>query len=74
MSVEIASKPRAFRVIYGKPEIVEEEVNRLSDEYTVLQYHFFVIKDELVMCAPMIATSEIRKAQLAQARMLPGRQ
>jgi hypothetical protein len=74
MSVEITAKPRVLRVLHGKPELVEEEVNRLTEDYTVLQYHFFVIHDELVMAALLIATSEIRKAQLAQARMLPGRQ
>ncbi len=64
MSIEIQVKPPALVVLKGTTEVVTAEVNRLGDEYVVLTFNYFVIKDEIVMLATLVAASELRKAQL----------
>lgn len=69
MAIEISAVPPALRLIHGKPELVEAQVNALLEDYTALSYSFMVVGAELHAAAILVHSREIRKAQLAAARM-----
>ncbi len=73
MTIEGGKQAPSFRAIYGKPEVVEHQVNQLMEEYTVLSYNWAVVKDELILSALLVHNRLILRLQLAQTRMGGGR-
>ena len=55
---------RGFRIVYGKPEVVEAEIERLKDSYVVTSVFFYVVADYLEVAVNLVHQREIRKAQL----------
>jgi hypothetical protein len=70
MNGEITNTSRAIRIITGKPEVVEAEINAIIDEYTPQSFTYSVVKDELLVSAILVNKSEARKAHLATIRNL----
>jgi len=64
---ELAGPP--VLIVTGTAAATQANVNRLVKEYVVTQWFFAVVKDEVHVTAIMLSQAEIRKAQLAQARM-----
>lgn len=62
---------RGFRIVYGKPEVVEAELERLKDSYVVASVFFYVVSDHLEVACNLVHQREIRKAQLG-AMAAPG--
>ncbi len=58
---------RNCKVISGTPAVVDREVNRLWNDYTVISWNWAVVKDELTLSCICISNREIRKAQIANA-------
>lgn len=56
---------RGLRIVYGKPEVVEAEIERLSDVYIVTSMYYYVVDNHLEVAANLIHQREMRKAQLA---------
>lgn len=59
----------ALRIVYGRPEVVEAELNRLSDSYACTNLFYYVVETRLEVAATLISMKEIRKAQFAQAAL-----
>lgn len=73
MSTDVLeSADRATRIIYGKPEVVESELNRLGDTYTCTSLFYYVVGDHLEVAATLIHMREIKKAQFMAGAMQPG--
>lgn len=56
---------RGLRILYGKPEVVEAEIERLSDVYIVTSMYYYVVDNTLQVAANLIHQREITKARLA---------
>jgi hypothetical protein len=65
----LEQKERGCRFVYGRPEMVESEIARVADDYVCTNLFFYVVKDQLEVCATLIAMREIRKQQFAMAAM-----
>ena len=74
MSVDVGIPDPPMRILTGPCRVVEAEVNRMAQSYVVTQWAFAVVNNEFHVTAIMLSQSEIRKAQLAGARMMPQRQ
>lgn len=62
---------RGFRIVYGKPEVVEAKIERLKDSYAVTSVFFYVVGEHLGVACNLVHQREIRKAQLG-AMAAPG--
>ena len=62
---------RGFRIVYGKPEVVEAEIERLKDSYVATGVFFYVVADHPEVAITLVHEREIRKAQLG-AMAAPG--
>jgi hypothetical protein len=71
MSLDAGIPDPPVRIISGRFDVTEAQVNRMAKDYVVAQWYFSVVKDEVHVTAILLSQGEIRKAQLAQARM-PG--
>jgi hypothetical protein len=65
MDAEI--KPRRLRIISGTTAEVEEQLNRLLDQYTMTQQAFAVVDNQLVMTVVLIHESVLRMHAIAAA-------
>lgn len=63
------SVERTTRFIYGRPEVVEAEIARVTDTYACTNLFFYVVESHLEVCATLIHMREIRKAQFMQSQM-----
>lgn len=68
--MEIEHKPRRLRIITGPVEVIEEQLNLLIDDYSVLVWHFAAVGERMHSTVVLLSVSEIRKMQLAQAPMM----
>ena len=59
----------ATRIVYGRPEVVETQLNRVGDTYACTGLFYYVVDNHLEVAATLIHTREIRKAQLAGLQM-----
>ena len=62
----------SLRILSGSPEMVEHEANLLLKNYAAIMWNFSVVRDELVITVILVHERELRKAQLAQMRSVPG--
>ena len=62
----------ATRIIYGRPEVVESQLNEIGDTYACTGLFYYVVSDHLEVAATLIHTREIRKAQFMAGGMPPG--
>ena len=69
MSVDVGIPDPPVRIISGRFDVTEAQVNRMAKDYVVTQWYFSVVKEEVHVTAIMLSQGEIRKAQLANARM-----
>jgi hypothetical protein len=60
-----------LRILYGRPEVVEAEIERLKDSYVVTSVFFYVVENHLEVACNLVHQREMRKAQLGAMRM-PG--
>jgi len=74
MSIDAGIPDPPVRIVSGRFDVVEAQVNRMAQSYVVTQWAFAVVNNEFHVTAIMLSQSEIRKAQLAGARMMPQRQ
>lgn len=58
------------RFVYGRPEVVEAELERVRDSYVCTNLFFYVVKDQLEVAATLLHQKEVRKSQLANAALL----
>ena len=73
MADVLESAERACRFIYGRPEMVEAEIARVTDIYAATNVFFYVVDNHLEVCVTLIHIKEIRKAQFMQAQMPIGK-
>ena len=64
MDAEI--KLRRLRIVSGTTEVVEQQLNRLLDEYTMTSQSFAVVNNQVIMTCVLIHASVLRMMQLAQ--------
>lgn len=69
MSDVLESDERTTRLIYGRPEVVEAELARVTDTYACANLFFYVVEGHLEVCATLIHMREIRKAQFLHPQM-----
>lgn len=75
MSVEVhLVEHPPLRVVSAPPIQAVEQINELLKEYSVMQYHFAVVKDELILTALLINKSVIAQMQLANLNVPTRRQ
>ena len=67
----LESAERTTRLIYGRPEVVEAEIARVTDTYACTNLFFYVVEGHLEVCATLIHMKEIRKQQFMMSQM-PG--
>lgn len=63
---------RAVRFIYGTPEDVEAQLVRLEAYYLTSNLFFYVVKDELRVCASLLNKAEVERQQSMNRLMLVG--
>lgn len=69
MSVDVGIPDPAVRIVSGRYDAVEHEVNRMLGDYVVTQWAFAVVDNEFHVTALMLHQRELRKMSLAQAGM-----
>ena len=62
-------QPLPVRIISGPWSVVEQEVNHLLKDYVVTQWAFFAHEGVQHITAILLSQTEVRKAQIAMARM-----
>lgn len=67
MAIEVEQKPRKLRIVSGSIEVIEEQLNRLLDDYAVLVWNFSVIDDRQQVTAVLISARELRQQAMAAA-------
>lgn len=72
MADALESAERACRFIYGRPEVVENEIARVTDTYACTNLFFYVVSDHLEVCATLVHMREIRKQQFMMQQVPPG--
>ena len=65
MDAEI--KPRRLRMVTGTVAEVEEQLNRMLDDYMTVSFNYCVVGTELRVTVLLLHQSEMRKAQLMMA-------
>jgi hypothetical protein len=65
--INIERKPRRLRMISGSVAEVEEQLNRLLDDYIATTFNFAVVGTEIRITVLLMHQSEMRKAQLMMA-------
>lgn len=68
----LAANDRGLRFVYGRPEVVEAEIDRLKNDYVVTGFYYYVVSDHLEVCAQLVHQREIKKAQLGAIAMPRG--
>jgi hypothetical protein len=66
------NKPDRIKIVSGHPGWVEEQLNLLYDDYSIVSQNFAVVGDTIIITCLMVHQSEIRKGALAAAT-IPGR-
>jgi hypothetical protein len=69
--MEPTVKPRKLRIVSGPYLAMEEDLNRLMEEYAVMVWNIAVIGDVPHVTAVLILASEMRKAALMQGAGFP---
>ena len=64
MDTEI--KPKRLRIVSGRFDLVEDELNRLLDHYVAQSFTFSPIKDEMHVTVVLMHESVVRMMQIAQ--------
>jgi hypothetical protein len=65
MDAEI--KPRRLRIVSGTVHEVEEQLNRMLDDYMTIMWNWVTVGAELRVSVVLMHQSEVRKAQLMMA-------
>lgn len=68
----LESAERAYRFVYGRPELVEAAIAQVIDTYACTNLFFYVVDNHLEVCATLINMKEIRKAQFMLGQIAPG--
>jgi hypothetical protein len=71
--MEPENKKRKMRLISGRPELVDAQVNELLDTYSLMTLSYSVVGDHVEVTAWLILQSEVRMMQLANPGPMPGR-
>lgn len=70
----IEADSRGLRMIYGKPEVVEDWIEAHKDTYVISSCFFYVVQDHLEVAVNAIHQREVRKAQLGSMNLQRGQQ
>lgn len=73
MSIDVGIPDPPVRIVSGRYDVVEHEVNRMLGDYVVTQWAFAVVNNEFHVTALMLHQREFRKAALANAGANGGR-
>ena len=65
--INIERKPRRLRIISGTVAEVEEQLNRVLDDYVTIMWNWATVGAELRCTVVLMHQSEMRKAQLMMA-------
>ena len=65
MDAEI--KPRRLRIVSGTVHEVEEQLNRMLDDYMTIMWNWATVGAQLRVSVVLMHQSEVRKAQLMMA-------
>lgn len=68
----IAGDSRGLRIVYGRPELVEDWIEAHKDTYVISSCFFYVVQDHLEVAVNAIHQREVRKAQLGSMNLQPG--
>lgn len=63
--MEPENKPRKIRLISGRPELVDAQVNELLGEYGIASINFATTSEGVIVTCYLILASEIRMMQIA---------
>lgn len=66
-------RPRALRLVHGTPAEVEAQIHELYGEYVVTGFVWHQFPDRVMVTAQCVLASELRKMQIANIQMQPGR-
>jgi len=58
-----------IRLVSGRPEYVQDEVNALLDGYAPLTWSFGVARDEVVVTCLLISEKELQKQRFAAMQL-----
>lgn len=65
MDIANNEKPRRLRIIAGRPQTVELELNGILDDYAPMVWNCATVGDHMELAVVCVSISEIRKGQLA---------
>jgi hypothetical protein len=71
MQVEPETKMKKIRLISGRPEIVDHQVNQMLDHYAISQVNFAVVANDVIVTIFLILQSEVRQAQIGNLALPP---
>jgi hypothetical protein len=69
MGIDVGVPDPPIRILSGRYDVVEHEVNRMVNDYIVTQWAFAVVNNEFHVTAVMLHQRELRKMQLAGPAM-----
>lgn len=68
----IAGENRGLKIVYGRPEVVEDWIEAHRETYVITSCYFYVVGDHLEVAVNAIHQREVRKAQLGSMSLQPG--
>lgn len=63
-------KPRRLRIVSGTVYEIEEQMNRMLDEYVTVMWNWTVVGAELRVSVVLMHQREVRKAQLMMGNQM----
>lgn len=66
MDIANSAKPRRLRIIAGRPQTVEHDLNEILDDYAPTVWIGATVGDHMELAVVCLSIAEIRKAGLAQ--------
>lgn len=65
--MEVEIKPRTVRILTGHPDVVEDQIAALGNDYTVTHWHFWAFENVGFVTCVLLHGSIIRQMQIAMA-------